>query len=202
MALDISQPSSLDWTIAVSDEEVLKDTRFMFQFLPKGAAYDPKSSVGIASPGFNLLLVNQQSQPNGTAGATTTSTSETSSKSTSTSLSATSSSAAQASNPTSKDNGRSRQGMSAGAKTGIAIGVVFLVTIAAALIFRWMVHRRKVQQDKAMQENITGPYEILGDRTFPKELQSKETAVSESDGSPIYEISTTTKRPDLHELPT
>ncbi|KAK5085013.1 hypothetical protein LTR70_007707 [Exophiala xenobiotica] len=69
--LDISNAGSFAWVIAVSDNEVLADTRFEFQFVPAGSYYNATAPTELASPAFNVMLVNQATSPNGSVAATT-----------------------------------------------------------------------------------------------------------------------------------
>lgn len=210
---NISVAGSYDWTIAVDSDEIAKDTRFIFQFLPAGEAYDPTAVPELPSPAFNLITVNQQAPPNGTIGApslvpaTSTSVgslqaSETASPTINNSPSNTALSGSTGSSP-----------LSGAAKAAIAVAAsVIGVAAMVGTLYAVGAYRRRAKRHTPPEEKAEGPYEILGNSKQPIELNSKETIVHElnssketmvyeSDSSTIYEIATTTKRPGLHELP-
>lgn len=209
MSLDISLPGSFDWTIGISDEEVLKDTRFALQFLPIDASYSASKKAEITSPGFNLLLVNQQSPPNGTVGATLPSSTATTSSATSASASA-----IQSYLPSDIAQNQNSNGLSAGGIAGVVIAVFAI--ILSAILVGYILFKRQQRKNVAIiteDEKVNGPYEVLGDRQQAIEMSSKDTAVyelshsretlssQEVGGSQIHEAYTTIKRPGLHELP-
>lgn len=212
-ALDLSQAGSFPWTIAVSEEEVEMDTRFMFAFVPTGSSYDATQDSGLDSPAFNLMMVNQNTPADGTP----------SSSSPNAPASPTTSSSGSQSSPSSTDTASStstssndRSHLSTGAIAGIAVGVLAAVGLACFfggyLVFKKRLsrHTQKINADSDVP--MTGPYEALGSRHAPAEMIAKETRVHEmtssvetlaheSDGIPVHEVSNTVKRPGLHEMP-
>jgi len=199
--LDISNTGSFAWTIAVSDDEVLTDTRFEFQFVAAGSNYNATAPTELASPGFNLMLVNQVTQPNGTAASTRTD-----------APSISSAGPPSTSNQPSADESR----LSHAVIAGIAIGVIAAVGLGGFAVGYLVFKKRQARHNQTIGGNsdvtVTGPYEVLGDDTHPMEVIKKEAAihemnssqdtiVAESGGTPVHEVSNTIKRIGLHEMP-
>lgn len=211
--LDISYAGSFAWIIAVENEQVLSDTRFEFQFVPAGANYNASAPTELASPGFNLMLVNQGTLPNGTVAATTAIASETDASPTSLPTSASLSSRPPvASSPPPDDD----PGLDDAAIAGIAIGVFIAVGLAGFATGYFVFKRWQVRHTKEAYANSeatsNGPYEILGDRRHPVEALGKEaevhelnvsetTLVAEAASTPVHEVCNTLKKPGLHEMP-
>jgi len=216
--VDVSVDGSFAWTIALSSLEVLKDTRFDFQFVPTGSTYDAAAEPQLESPAFNIMLVNQSTPPNGTVAATSSS-----APATATSSSAPDATSVPAKNstissvPPPPTNNHSH--FSTGAIAATAIGVLALIAFAGFGAGFWTFRKRRARHNTNITlgssdsaPTTTGPYEILGDRKQPVEINSKElreyemkypkeTDVHESLSSPIHEVGNTLKRPGLHEMP-
>lgn len=205
--LDVSNAGSFAWTIAVSDDEVLTDTRFEFQFVSAGSSYDATAPTELASPGFNLMLVNQATLPNGTVANTTTGTPSNSSSSVSPGVSS-----SPALNP---GRDTSKTGLNDAAIAGIAVGVLAAVGLCGFAVGYLAFKRRQARHNHKTAGDshvtMTGPYEILGDRMHPTEAAGKvtevhemntppETTVAEAGSSTVHEINNTVKRPGLHEM--
>lgn len=208
--LDLSQPGSFPWTIAVSQEEVEADTRFMFAFVPTGTGFDPATDTGLDSPAFNLMMVNQNTPPNGTASPSAAQTTSFSGVST---ITATSSSSSAPSNSSVASDSGSHSGTvkTASIAAGVLAAVGLVCLVAGYFIFkrRQLRHKQKLQADT--DAAMTGPYSALGSKHAPVEMNSKEvwphemaaskeTLAHESDSSPIHEVANTVKRPGLHEM--
>lgn len=210
-ALDLSQPGSFPWTIAVSEQEVELDTRFTFAFVPTGTNYDAANDSTLDSPAFNLMMVNQNTPPNGTPSASAAQSSSTSEPSTDATSAA--SSSASSNSSTSSDGGSH---MSTVETASIAAGVLAAVGLACFfggyLIFKRRQSRHKQKLNADTDVAMTGPYAALGTDHAPAEMNakeasvhemiaSKETLAHESDSSPVHEVGNTVKRPGLHEMP-
>ena len=199
--IDISNSGSFAWTIAVDDDEVLVDTRFEFQFVTAGLSYNATASTELASPGFNLMLVNQATPPNGTATPSDIP------------ASASPSGGSQhTSNPIPNDD----PGLSTAGIVGISVGLLAAVGLGGFAIGYLVFKRRQIRhnQELAAASGMTtaGPYEILSDRRHPAEAIGKEgevhelktsrdSVVLEAGGGVVHEVGNTTKRPGLHEMP-
>ena len=219
--LYIGTDGSFAWTIALSNEEVLQDTRFEFQFVPAGANYDPQATTDLASPAFNLMLVNQNTLPNGTAGAMTGEISPTATSTSFSSATAAQTSSSSLSSSTHSSSGNNAT-ISSAAAGGITAGVLAVVGLAGFAGGYWVFKKRQARHNKTIRTagdtgsdiTMTGPYEILGDRRQPIELNDKEarvhelnvsqeTMVTESDSSPVFEVNGggMKRRDGLHEMP-
>lgn len=208
--LDISQANSFPWTIAVPEEEVQQDTRFLFAFVPTGSTYDAAADSGLDSPAFNLMMVNQATPPNGTVSASSTN------LATPTATATTNSSSVSPVSPTSSPDSHHRHDLSSTKIAGIAVGVILAVGLACAVAAFWIYKKRKSRHVQNVPANsdvlMTGPYEALGSSRSPSELNTKEiqvheltssqeTLAHESDSTPVHEVGNTVKRPGLHEMP-
>lgn len=212
-SLDIAQAGSFPWTIAVPEEEVEKDTRFAFVFVPAGSGYDAAAHSDLESPAFNLMMVNQATPPNGTVSATTTSVASSTAQSSSNSTTSSTTSSESSSTSSASDHDYH---LSNGTIAGIAVAVlaaVGLAGFAAGFLFYKKRKSRHTQTTPADSDvPMKGPYEVLGSSKSPTELNSKEvqvhelissqeTLAHESDGIPVSEVGNTVKRPGLHEMP-
>lgn len=211
--LDISNAGSFAWVIAVSDNEVLVDTRFEFQFVPARSNYNATAPTELASPGFNIMLVNQATSPNGSVAATTAAVSGTSAPPSSLPPSV----SLNGSRPSASDPSPTNEPRLDGAAIGgIAIGVLAAVGLGGFAIGYFVFKRRQARHNKKPTSesaiSTDGPYEILGDRRQPVEVVGKEaevhelnvseeTLVAEADSAPVHEVCNTFKRPGLYEMP-
>ena len=212
--LDISAAGSFPWTIALAEEDVFEDTRFELSFVPEGANYDAKALSNIVSPGFNLMMVNQATPPNGTAVSNTSVPLSIATSGTSTEASTTATAiVASPLNSSSNDN----SGVSTATIGGIAVGVIVAVGLAGFAIGYFVFKKRQSRHNQKEtignpEVTLAGPYEILGDRRHPVEVNGKErqvheincsqdTIVSKSDRALVHEVGNTVKRPGLHEMP-
>lgn len=210
-ALDLSQPGSFPWTIAVGQEQVEADTRFMLAMVPTGSAYVATTDSGLNSPAFNLMMVNQNTPPNGTASGSATATGTTTGITSPATV--TSSSASATSEPS---HSRNPSHLSTMETIGIAVGVLAVVGLACFfggyLLFKKRVSRHTKKLSTDLGVPMTGPYEVLGSNHDPAEMNgkgaqvhemvaSREVLSHESDSTPVHEVGNTVKRPGLHEMP-
>lgn len=207
-ALDLSQSGSFPWTIAVAEQEVVSDTRFMLAFVPTGTNYDATSDSTLDSPAFNLMLVNQNTAPNGTVAPSAA-------QSSTVSRTTTPTSAASSTSSSSSPPGAGSH-LSSVETASIAVGVLAAVGLACFfggyLVFkrRQSRHKQKLSADAGV--DMTGPYSALGSDRAPAEMNAKEASVHEmtsskdslaheSDSTPVHEVGNTIKRPGVHEMP-
>lgn len=208
--LDLGVSGSYAWTVAVTDAVILADTRFVLDFTPTGSVYDAQAQMQLQSPAFDIMLVNQNTAPNGTIEPTITTTSSTSSSATTNAGKTTSSALSDSPSP---------KHFSIGAASGIAVAVLASVGLIGFVIGYLVFKKKQTRHNHKISPGgsnsdiiLTGPYEVLGDRKQPAEMKaeepqghqltvSKEVTLNELNNTIIHEASTTVKRPGLHEMP-
>lgn len=210
-SLDIGVAGSFAWTIAVSEEEVLIDTRFTFVFVIQGSSYGTDTASDFESPGFNLMIVNQATPPNGTVSSTGAAASTVRP----TTFSATPTISPAGASLTSPPPSSGSSALDSSQIVGIAVGTLAFMGLAGFCAGYYVFKRRLTKHMQRLKtqlkEPMKGPYEVLGNNSPSVEVSGKETQVHEmnasqtlaheSDSAPIHEISNTVKRPGVHEMP-
>ncbi|KAF7877392.1 hypothetical protein EAF04_001072 [Stromatinia cepivora] len=158
--VNTNSSGTYDWTITIPAKVLSKDAKYVLRFKDLSSVYNA-SSQEVSSTGF--LIIN-----GGSSSSSTTSSSQTSSSASSTSFATTvatppvtstagiaTPSATSSSTPTSGDNDN---GLSGGAKAGIAVGIVGAALLIAGLAF-FIFRRRRNAKSASTRPPIDLPTE-------------------------------------------